>query len=254
MAKLFKAIKLEELRKAKKLKDAKLTNLMDDNSEPIRAVHDAAKKLHALQPYTTGDPVRDIVGINAQLNYLPDHFDKCNEKQLREAWEGAEKAGRATAWIKGHIILTLNRKYKDEAVRKFAEEMGLSPKTIYNYMHLAELFPKVDPILDPSFHFKAIAMSHGDKDKAIKLIEKAKEKRMEDPSYSVRDFVEESADGKKQKNAKPVPAAKSLVERILKDLQILSKHVELSDCRDNFKEVNKFVERINLLLKKTAAG
>lgn len=253
MAKLFKSAKLDEIRAKKKLKDAKLAELMDDNKEPIQAVEEQASKLPALRPHTTGDPVRDIVGINHQLNNLPDHFDQCSERQLREAWDGAERVGRAAAWIKGHILLTLNRKYKESAVKKFAEDLGISQVTAYGYIRLAELFPKVDPVLEPTFHFKAIALSHGDKGEALKLIEQAKKKKIADPKYSVRDFIEDvSAKRKDRADHKPVNLAR-VAGNAISNLRVLARHSDLSEIRENIKELNSLIEKINLALKKAAS-
>lgn len=246
----FTASQLKAMRQKKKEKEAKLSTLMDRNNGPMEAVENTTKNLPTLRPQSTGDPVKDMVGINHQLNHLPEHFSHCDERQLREAWEGADRIGRAAAWIKGHILLTLDRKYKEEAVKNFAQEQGITKASAYNYIHLAEMFPKVDPVLEPSFHFKAISLAHGDRQMAIQLIEKAKERKLADPKYSFRDFVKDAGMQDNAKEDRKPLKIDIIAGKTIKDLKILLKHPELSRIPKDIQEITGLANQIELAFRK----
>lgn len=232
MPKPFSAKNLEQIRQGKV---AGLLKLKERNTKPFEAIKDSAGQLASLRPYTTGDPLRDLTGIDHQLNHLPDKLKELNEKQLSDAWDESEKVGRRAIFVQAHIVLTIKRKYAEEGVKKFAEAKNKSPQTIYNYIRLAELFPQIDPILDPTFYFKAIDMAHGDQGKSVKLIEMAKEKKIANPTYSVRDFMSEASKKtvkKKDINTKAcIARAASLLQEIRKAPDVMEYRKELQDLR-----------------------
>lgn len=232
MPKPFSSKNLQQIRQGKV---ASLLKLKDRNTKPFEAIEDGARNLKSLQPYTTGDPLRDLTGIDHQLNHLPEKLKELNQKQLSDAWDESEKVGRRAIFVQAHIVLTIKRKYAEEGVKKFAEAKNKSPQTIYNYIRLAELFPKIDPILDPSFYFKAIDMAHGDQEKSVKLIEMAKEKKVGNPAYSIREFLSEASKKtakKKDINTKAcIARATSLLQEIRKAPDVLEYRKELQDLR-----------------------
>lgn len=233
MPKPFSAKNLQQIRQGKV---AGLLKLKDRNTKPFEAIEKSAGELSSLQPYTTGDPLRDLTGIDHQLNHLPDKLKELNEKQLSDAWDESEKVGRRAIFVQAHIALTVSRKYAEEGVKKFAESKNKSVRTIYNYIQLATLFPRIDPILEPTFYFRAIDMAHGDKEKSAKLIEMAKEKKVENPTYSVRDFMSEAASKtvkKTQVNTKAVISRiTSLLQEIRKATDIKEHHKELINLKN----------------------
>lgn len=218
-----------------------LLDLKEKNTKPFEAIEEAASKLDSLRPYSTGDPLRDLTGIDRQLNHLPEKLKELNERQLSEAWDEAEKVGRRAVFVQSHIALTINRKYAEEGVKKFAEAKNKSVRTIYNYIKLAELFPKIDPILDPSFYFKAIDMAHGDRDKSVKLIEMAKEKKSDDPAYSVRDFMSESA---KKTGKKKEVSTKAVITRVASLLQEIRKAKDVAEYRAELQDIKNLLDGI----------
>lgn len=238
----FKKNKLEEVR-AKN--ESKLAQLTDRNTKPFEGVIESVKDNALLKPYSTGNATRDLVGIEHQLNHLPEHLNSLNERQLVESWEHAEKIGKGAVWIKGHIVSIMKKNYGDENVKNFATKHNLNQSTIYNYIRLAEIFPKVDPLLDPTFHFKAIAITHGNKEKSIEAIEAARAKKVSDPKYSVRDFVNEI--GRKAKTVKTSKAkvnAGNSLKRVTSLLLGINKNGGLVKHKKELQEIKNIVDRI----------
>lgn len=242
MAAPFKKNKLAEVR-AKN--ENKLAQLTDRNTKPFDGAIEAVKDNALLKPYSTGNATRDLVGIEHQLNHLPEHLNNLNERQLGESWEHAEKIGKAAAWIKGHIVSIMKKNYGAENIKKFAAKHNLNQSTIYNYIQLAEIFPKVDPLLDPSFHFKAIAITHGNKEKSIEAIETARTKKESDPKYSVRDFVNDIGRKiKTGKSGKTNVAAGSSLKRVTSLLLGINKNGGLVKHKKELQEIKKIVDGI----------
>lgn len=227
MSKPFSKSKLEHVRTT--ATETKLEGLRERNVKPFEGAKKALTGNELLKPYTTGNATRDLMGIESQLNHYPDQLSKLSERELDESWKHAEKIGKAAAWIKGHIVLVTNRKFGEKSVEKFAQRHSVGKRIIYNYLHLAEMFPKVDPILEPSFHFKAMDMAHGDKNKTIKLIEMARDKKISNPKYSVRDFMGDAEKKISKRNesdnrTEPVDLIKKIT-KILAEIK-LSKNIK----------------------------
>jgi hypothetical protein len=193
MSKPFSKDNLLKMREARSKGQQTLTALADQNDEPLKGVEAVASKLPTLQPYSTGDPVRDLQGINRQLNHLPQMLETKSRRELETLWDQLDTVDKRTIWIRGHIANTLNTKFGEGTIVEFAESRGLAAKTIYDCMRVVNTFHSIEDILSPSFYMKAIALAHGEKDDAVKLIEMAKEKKEKDINYSVRDFIGDAA-------------------------------------------------------------
>lgn len=221
-----------------------LDNIYDSNTAPVEGMKATLEEAKAIAANDSDEPDVDLCGIKHRLNRIPVQLEKLDQRGLESAWDSADKIGRAAAWIKGHVVLTMDRKFKEEAVKRFAEEKGLSERMIYNYMHLAETFPHVDMILEPTFHFKALSISRGDREKAIALIEMAREKKKNDTAYSVRDFMADAGEPRNSKLPQDDPG------KFIKHLNALLTELKRLENLDAFKnELAAARNTLDLLLK-----
>jgi len=227
-------------------KTSEMLRMADDNQAPMQGVEMNLKDSKLLAPYSSGDPVMDMHEIDLQLNRLPQMLADCSENQLSQMWDKAVKVGRRSIWIMAQIAITVQRKFGEESIVGFAEEKGVSKSTIYNYLKLAETFPAIDPDLDTTFYFRALDAGHGDKEKSLKLIEIAKQKKNENPAYSTRDFEKDlAAESSRQSTPKPKPTI-GLLHRAIADLKALGTRNDIGSYSDEVKKVNTLAENLSL--------
>lgn len=214
-------------------------------------VLDASKDLKAdtlLASYSTGNTSRDLVGIEGQLAFIinkhPDRFATMSKEALEVSWEKADKINKATAWIKGHVVLAMDKKYGNKAVANFAETHNVSRMTINNFKRLAEMFPKVDPLLDPTFHIKAMTITHGDKERTLKLIEMARDHKKQNKDYSVSQFVKDAV----KKHSKKAVSKDEDVIGIVKKISTLLGKIKLSknikSYKDDLIDIRKIIDEL----------
>jgi hypothetical protein len=208
---------------------------MDEVTGELRS-HGPGKNLPTSLPLPT---ITDLPTMAERLNVMPKLFDEMEKPQLYLAWDSANSIEKSSAWIKGHIAMTINKKFGESTIKEFAESKNLSYVTVYRYMKLAELFPKVDKILDPSYFFKAIEIAKGDNDKAVKLIEGAREKKKENPKYSVSQFAAEATSDSSKNNSIKSISTKSALSKALELAKILKNAKDLGEHEKEIEHLKK---------------
>jgi len=206
-----------------------------------KALHNQIDRYHENQ---SNNKALDLPTTADKLNAMATQIPSMNLDQMDKFWDQLESMGNAIVWTRGHIALQMHKSYGEGEILKFAESKNLDKRSIYRYMKLAELFPKVDKVLSPSFFFKAIEVTHGDKVQTTKLIEEARERKKDNPKYSVREFTADvCGDNKKTKNAKK-ETAKDIIHKIMLVVQKLEKIKNLDNANEELSQLKQRVAEL----------
>lgn len=207
-----------------------------------RAAKDRNDSGAAIVPYS--DSYQFLSTTSSNIKRIMSHFESLKEDEYHKAWEYAETIEKSGAWLKGYLAMGLSRDYGDGAIKRFAEERKMNTSHVYDYMKLVQIFPEVDEFLEPSFHIRAIRISHGDKKQAIKLIDEARSRKKVNPKYTVSNFVAEFSIKKDTKEIKVKSKTAALVDSITKMAESLKESKDAADFKKDIANIIKVLQKI----------